>query len=245
MYRNWIRILIMLALLFGACGLGTTVVEETAPATATATPFVDLNDLAARTLTPTALPTETPEPTETATPLPTPTEEALVELASDNATPAKAVSAEMGDRYFVVQDDTPVGMPNWAHAEAGCNWLGVAGQLFDLAGDPAINLVVEVGGTLAGEPVLGLALTGLDSVYGPGGYEIQLAEEVIASHNEVWLQVKNAQGQVLSEPIFVTTYADCNQNLILLNFVELETVPTPPPDNQVFLPFIVQQGLAP
>jgi len=175
-------------------------------------------------------PTETASAAATLTPTP--------EVAEANA--PESVNAEIpeGGRYFVIQEGAPIGMPNWAHQEEGCNWLGVAGQVFDLNGDPIMDLIVEAGGTLDGQPMLGLSLTGVATAYGPGGYEIQLADHVIASHGTVWLQIKNDAGDLFSGNIYIERFADCAANLLLLNFVEVEEIPD---FEQVFLPLIIHQ----
>lgn len=264
MPQRWIFVLLIFPMVFGACEFVELPAEDTEIPTMTSTPIINLDEIAQRTYTATAsaeptetptltaLPTDTPIlPTETypATPENTPTFTPSIQ-PSDTPTPSAGEAAakilgvqisELPSRFFVIQADTPVGMPNWANAEAGCNWLGVAGQVFNLQGDPEINLVIEAGGTLEGEPVIGLALTGLESVYGPGGYEIKLSDHPVASKNEVWLQVKDGSGEKLSFPIYVETFNDCNQNLILLNLIEVEEIPVPPDPNEVYLPVIINQ----
>lgn len=184
--------------------------------------------------TPVALPTLTPVLPREAQP-----------AADISALPtAAALEYVWGDRYFIPQEGTPVSMPNWAHPAEGCNWLGVGGQVFDLNGEPALTLVVEAGGALNGAPVLGLSVTGITSVYGPGGYEIQLGNVPLTTSRQVWVQLKDETGRALSEPIFLDTTASCDQNLILLNFVEQ---PGPPPtvEKHIYLPFIRRVGETP
>lgn len=272
MPRRFIILYLVFPILIFACSSVVLPGDETETpvATSTSTPVLNLEEIAQRTYTATVTssPTETFTPTPTDTPqpttaLPTATEtspEPTVIFTQAMDTPTLQSSSEdeaadtalarilevaldeLPSRFFLVQEGTPVSLPSWAHAELGCNWLGVAGQVFNLAGDPEINLIIEAGGELEGEPVIGLALTGLESVYGPGGYEIQLADHAVASQNEVWLQVKSDSGEKLSYPIFVETFNDCNQNLILLNLIEVEEIPVPPDPNQVFLPIINNQG---
>ncbi|MBC8509654.1 MAG: hypothetical protein H8D34_32810, partial [Chloroflexi bacterium] len=190
------------------------------------------------------------EPTVSSTPEATTTQPKETQVADATASPTiedeaanapESINAEIpeGGRYFIIQQGAPIGMPNWAHQDVGCSWLGVAGQVFDLEGNPVLDLIVETGGTLEGQPLLGLSLTGVATAYGPGGYEIQLADHVVASVGDVWIQVKNDAGDTLSGNIFVETFADCTKNLLLLNFVEVEEIPDP---NQVFLPLIVHQN---
>ncbi|MBT3392009.1 MAG: hypothetical protein HN413_16540 [Chloroflexi bacterium] len=245
MYRKQMLIFIIAIPFFVAACLGGTVPTEVIPTeTHTSTPIVDLNAVAAQTYTPTSLPTELPKPTATPelaeTPLPATATPALppTENSAAVAPAANMAAAIVYERYFTVQTGTPVGLPNWVHAEAGCNWLGIAGQIFDIDGLPAINFVVEAGGTLEGTPILGLALTGLDSAYGPGGFEIYLADHVAASQQTLWLEVKDTQGKPVSERIYLSTYADCNQNLTLINFIESAELPTPPVSHLFYLPLV-------
>jgi len=180
--------------------------------------------------------TQTPTPDLQETFTPTPEDQETDNQIFD------ATLNELPSRFFVVQEGSPVGLPNWAHAEVGCQWLGVGGQVFNLQGDPELNLIIEAGGTLEGQDLIGLALTGLESVYGPGGYEIQLADHTVASQNEVWIQVKSGTGEKLSYPIYIQTFDDCNQNLVLLNLVEVEEPPVPPDPEEVYLPIIHNQS---
>ncbi len=103
--------------------------------------------------------------------------------------------------------------------------MGVAGQIFNKAGAVQKDLVIRAGGTINGQAVveemtMPLAEAEIDSAYGPGGYELTLANGVADSENEVWIQVFSLGGDQLSAKVFLTTYADCQKNLILLNFVE-------------------------
>ncbi len=245
MKRGWMLLITSFALLLGACGLLPAAEAEVPVATSTSTPLLDMDELAERTYTPTFTPTatETPLPSATVTDsiamkaLATVTATPSVTPEATSDAPEASLSADIpeGGRYFVIQEGAPIGMPNWAHQDIGCDWLGVAGQVFDLAGDPVLDLIVEVGGTLEGEPLLGLSLTGVANAYGPGGYEIQLADHVVASYGEAWILIKDDAGQTLSGKTYLETFDDCDQNLLLMNFVEVEEIPDA---FEVFLPLI-------
>lgn len=242
-HKQMLIFIIAMPFFVAACLGGAAPAEEILTITSTSTPIVDLNAVAAQTQVLTSAPTEPPKPTATqeltAIPLPVSATPTLAVENSAAATPAANIaSAIVYERYFAVQTGTPIGLPNWVHAEAGCNWLGIAGQIFDIDGLPAVSFVVEAGGTLEGAPVLGLALTGLDSAYGPGGFEIYLADHVAASQQTLWLEVKDTQGKQVSERIYLSTYADCNQNLTLINFVESAELPTPPVSHLFYLPLV-------
>jgi hypothetical protein len=127
-----------------------------------------------------------------------------------------------------------VGIQNFAHPEKGCQWMGLAGQVLDMEELPLTDLIVEVGGTLNDIPVMGLAVTGKAETYGPGGYEIKLWDSPLASDGTVWAQVFDLEGKPISSQIYFPTYDACEQNLILLNFVQSYMLP----DNWVYLPLI-------
>jgi len=143
----------------------------------------------------------------------------------------------LGETYiYAVQLGSPVAIPNWPHPELGCKWLGLAGQIFGLDGVPEQGIIVEAGGTLDGETVLGLSLTGMTDLYGPGSYEIQLADHVVWSQKQVWVQVKGTAGEALSPQILIDTYNNCGKNLILLNFIQVDPYTE---KYQIYLPWIM------
>ena len=132
---------------------------------------------------------------------------------------------------YEIQANSPVYMPNFAHPEKACSWMGVAGQAFDHTNRPVINLVVEVGGTLNGTPVDLLGMTGTTKVYGPYGYEITLSNNVLNSMGTLWIHLLNLSGTPLTDQVSFDTHADCTKNLILINFKELGT-------NRLYFPFV-------
>ena len=123
---------------------------------------------------------------------------------------------------YYLQEGSPAYISNFAHPEKGCNWLGVAGQVFDLNSEPVINIVVNVQGQLGGRNLDEIAITGIPEadIYGPGGYEIQLADQVLPSSGTLVIQIFGLDGVPLSQPIPFNTYNDCSKNLIIINFIE-------------------------
>jgi hypothetical protein len=108
------------------------------------------------------------------------------------------------------------------HPELACNFMGVAGQAFGLDDAPITGLRVQVTGMLNGEPVDKIGLTGAATQYGSGAYyEIQLGATPVASENTLQIVLLNDQGQPVSTATAFTTYASCQQNLILINFKAL------------------------
>ena len=106
----------------------------------------------------------------------------------------------------------------------GCSLMGVGGQVVDAKGAPQLGLVVKLHGTLAGQAIDMLTLTGSAAQfgYGPSGYEFVLADEPVPSSNELYIQILDQEGGPLSAQIVFNTFADCSRNLILISFVEKE-----------------------
>ena len=172
------------------------------------------------------LPTEIPAtPTSPARPLPTvaqtetPTPEATLELtptatATLESTPPATVEAG-------TQFELQPGSPTYTAHVQGCNVMGVGGRVFDLQSAPIIGLAVRMGGSLGGVDIGTLdALTGsATELFGFGGYYFDLGGTLIASEQTLWIQVIDASsGQALSDQMFLTTYDNCDQNLVLVNF---------------------------
>jgi hypothetical protein len=120
---------------------------------------------------------------------------------------------------YKVQPGTPSLTANFAHSEVGCQWLAVAGQVFDASGQEVSNLVVQVSGTLNGQAVDEISMTGVALDYGPGGYEVKLADQATASPGTLVIQLFDLQAHPLSEPVLFDTSADCHKNVVLINFV--------------------------
>jgi hypothetical protein len=177
---------------------------------------------------PTFIPTQTARPTDT--PLPTNTQPATptIEIPSQTpgesqptATPGEeqATSTPSGSMPFVLHPGDPVAIINIGYPELGCNWMGVGGQAFDLTG-AAIEegLFVQLGGTLNGESVELLGMIGMVDNYGLGSYEFVLGETPVDSTQDLWVQLFDQARLPLSDRVYFDTYADCDRNLILINF---------------------------
>lgn len=128
------------------------------------------------------------------------------------------IISQLEDPLYVVQPGTPTQVTNFLFPDAGCSYLGIAGQVFDINGQPVQGLIVEVSGVLDGNEVLQLVLTGSSTRLGQGGYEIRLAERALASEGTLNIQVLDLAGLALSDAIAFNTSAACDANQILLNF---------------------------
>ena len=182
-------------------------------------------------LTPTAVSGEvvTPEVEEViateevlATTEPSPTVTAILEPALTSVpTAAPTATPTAFDVTYVLQPGSPVYLDNFAHPAEGCNWQGVAGQVFDAQGQPVLNLIVKVNGTWNESEVARIGVTGMVTglPYGPGSYEIVLGNKAVVSKTPLMLQIFNQDQEPLTEPLSITTKANCTKNLLIVNFV--------------------------
>ena len=201
--------LALVVIIISACSLTEQPTQTPPPAPPTATPpcqtVADCPGL------PTPLPplptltatiTRTPTPTNTATPTNTPV---------PSATPIPMP--------YGVQPNTPLYLQNFAHPNLACNWLGVAGQVFDKSGKPVPGIVVVVDGALSDKAFEQIGLTGKAPAYGDGGYELVLGNQAVASASPFTITLFDVGGTALSDPFSFNSFTDCKKNLVLINFV--------------------------
>ncbi len=202
-------LLVLAVIIISACSLTEqpTPIPPPAPPTATLpcqtvadcpglpTPLPPLPTLTA-TITRTPTPTNTPVPTETPVP--------------------SATSIPMP---YQVQPNTPLYLQNFAHPKLACDWLGVAGQVFDKSGTPLSGLVVVVDGVISGKASEQIGLTGKAPAYGDGGYELVLSNKAVDSASSFTITLFDVGGTALSNSFSFSSIADCKKNLILINFV--------------------------
>ena len=155
--------------------------------------------------TSTPIGTNTPQPTKTFTPLPTKTFTAV-----PTRTPYP----------YALQAGSPVYIENFAYPEAGCDWIGVAGQVFGKGGQPQANLVIVVKGWYGGVKNEIVAVTGTvaGDIYGPGGYEAVVGGAPKATQKTLSIQVFDLDGNALTKITQFDTYDACDKNLIIINF---------------------------
>jgi hypothetical protein len=102
--------------------------------------------------------------------------------------------------------------------DAGCNWFGIAGRAVDKNDAPILYLTIQVGGTLNGQPIKIMTLTGIAPDYGQSGFELNLGDQPVASQGTLWIQLLEQDGTALTDQISFDTYEDCNKNLIMVRF---------------------------
>ncbi len=154
----------------------------------------------------TSTPTNLPEPTATYTPAPT-------------KTPVPSPTATVFTPKYVLQEGSPAYQRGWMHDSLDCSWMGVAGQIFGPKDQPVTDMVVVVTGELAGQPLDLLGVAGAETGYGPGGYEVELAGQPLGSSGALAVRLYGMDGNPQSEPVTFDTYADCEKNLVVINWV--------------------------
>jgi hypothetical protein len=153
---------------------------------------------------PTVGPTIAPQPSDT--PLP-------------ETSPIPTADLESGTT-FRLQEGSPRYEVNTFHPEAGCNWLGVGGEILDSNGEPVPGVLVEAKGSLGGIEISRLTLSGSAPDYGEAGYELPLNNSPVESNGEVWIQLLDQANLPLSDKIYLQTYDSCDSNLIRIIFVQ-------------------------
>ena len=144
-----------------------------------------------------------------------------IEMGSGPYVELDAVTVFYTPLSFIVQPGTPSYIANFTHPDLGDNWMGVAGIVFDQNGNPRTDIVLVVEGTLNGNVIEEMGLTGTDSEYAEGaGYEIKLADQPIASSGTLQISLYSLKGYRVAGPFPFDTYADATKNLVLINFVQ-------------------------
>ena len=174
-------------------------------------------------------PTNAAEPQASSTPganTPLPLSTTGASQATQEPTPNQVTAGFQKPKFpYGLQSGTPALLQNFVNT-AGCNYLGVGGQVLKLNGDAVSGMVVEITGTLSGKNILNLALTGNAQNLGPGGYEIKIGDQPVASSGTLKIQVFDLAGTPQTPLIPIDTFADCNKNFILVNFSEQYTIKT-------------------
>ena len=134
-------------------------------------------------------------------------------------TPLKA-SAQEEQKIFLYQRGAPAALPNFVMPEAGCNWTGVGGQVFDISDAPVSGMVIKIYGTLEGRPVEHFVLSGSSLQFGPGGFDVMLADHLLTSPGTLSLQMLDISGLEKSPVIQFQVFADCQRNLRVINLAE-------------------------
>ncbi len=159
--------------------------------TPTIEPSLTITETIAPTLTPAV--TDTPVPTDAPNFTPQPTE------------------PPPSPYPFQLRNDAVTYLPN-VYNTAQCAWQGIAGQVFDLNGQPLAQIRIHV----YGSGVDTFASSGSNTLVGPSGWEIGVSNTV--NSNSYLVELQTEQGTIISPPVTVTFSTDCNRNVALVNF---------------------------
>ncbi len=177
-------------------------------------------DLPKPTRTPTSIASnpEVVEPAFTIT-------QALIPTETENPEPIQVfVPTATLEIYPFVLDGEPEPLPSvMVRPQLGCDWLVIAGQVWDLQGDPIVGLTLHLFGELGGNAIDQCVLSGAPEAiaYGESGYEFALQGLVLDSVGTLQIQLIDADGATLSLPYVLQTFNDCQKNLILVNFKQV------------------------
>ena len=168
-----------------------------------------------------AVPLLTPTPTLTFTPTPTAiaaTQSGPIDLTTPSSTP------RVDSIYsFALQAEPRAIDSSLFNPARGCEWMGVAGQAFDMKNSPLpLGIIVQVGGVIDGKVLNITSLTGTATQYGPAGYEVTLANKPVAAKGAVWIRLLDQSGFAISDRIFIDTTSDCTKNLVIVNFKQIK-----------------------
>jgi len=157
-------------------------------------------------------------PTPTFSPMASPSETIVPSLTptfTPTATP---------ELFPFVLDSEPEPVPSvMIRPRLGCDFLIIAGQVWDLEGDPVTGLTLHLYGELGGFTIDRYVLTGAENAvaYGESGYEFALEGLVVDSENTLFIQLVDTNDLPLSLPYTLQTFEDCQRNLILVNFKQV------------------------
>jgi hypothetical protein len=104
----------------------------------------------------------------------------------------------------------------------GCNWMGIAGQVFDLKGIPIPGITVQVSGPIYDNNIKLLSMTGAAPWYGIGGFEVFLGEKPTDTSDQFQVRLVDKNGNGLSPLIKFDTRSDCEHNLVVINFQKIQ-----------------------
>jgi hypothetical protein len=169
--------------------------------------------------------TVTPQVTITPsyTPLPTPTAIQATPLGPDKPTPTATVRGSTGQFSFVVEGEPRGIESSLLNPGRTCQWMGIAGQVNDLQNRPVpLGIIVQLNGAIDGKVLNLTNLTGTARQYGESGYEFTLAERSLATKGQVSIRLLNQEGIPISDRVYFDTFAECNKNLIIINFKQVK-----------------------
>jgi hypothetical protein len=162
-------------------------------------------------------PSVTPTPTVTDTPLTpratsTPT---ATETPEATATSPATITPTRAPFDYILRNGSITYTSNFAN-NAGCDWAGIAGVVFDTAGNPQSGVTAEVSSGDFSQT----AVSGSNTSYGTSGWEVYLNNEPI--DQTFFVQLVSSSGTPLSQRIEVEMVDSCQSNLAFLVFDQIQ-----------------------
>lgn len=117
---------------------------------------------------------------------------------------------------FAKTATSPFYLQNFAN-NAGCNWLGIAGEVLDAAGQPVPPNTYQV--HVWGGGIDNRVLVGSAPEYGPTGWEQYLFAAPVV--RDYLMQLETSTGTAVSPIYPVQTRASCEENLVRFDFYQL------------------------
>lgn len=173
------------------------------------------------------LPTKTATPSQTLMPSTTPTVSMTAFIVPSStstltSTPTTTQTPTPELLPFILFGEPEMMSSALIRPRLDCNWLVIAGQVWDLQGEPVIDSVsVHLFGELEGYSIDQYRLPGTETAYGESGYEFALEGLLVDSENTLCIQLVDANDLPLSHPYLIQTFVDCQKNLILVNFKQV------------------------
>jgi len=108
------------------------------------------------------------------------------------------------------------------NAKNDCTKLLIAGKVLKSDNSPLVGAIIKMGGGLPGKSFTppGMVLSGIATDYGPSGFVFDTGVAPVESSKTLWVQLFDRDDKALSGQVFVTTYKDCNKNLVFVAFQE-------------------------
>jgi hypothetical protein len=166
------------------------------------------------TMTP--VPTRTKAPTWTLVKLVTTPSATMTPTASPiPGTPTITPTAMTASATITYEASTTI------HPDLACDWMGVGGKVLDAENKPLLFQTIQLGGSLNGETITDIVISGTNPAYGTSGFEFKkLGDAPIVSTHTLWIQLFDNNGKPLTEKIFFDTSADCAKNLVMVVFTK-------------------------
>jgi hypothetical protein len=84
-----------------------------------------------------------------------------------------------------------------------------------------LYLSIKLGGSLNGEAIELITISGTAAQYGPSGFEFKLGDAPVDSTQSLYVQLLDQADLPLSDKFYFDTFNDCQKNLVLVNFRQI------------------------